>query len=57
MENENPVKNESIISQNSSNDFLLLFSDIKEQPKLLRSFSTFINTLFSKSLIIYYFLI
>ena len=43
MENENPVKNESIISQNSSNDFLLLFSDIKEQPKLLRSFSTFIN--------------
>ena len=43
MENENPVKNESIISQNSSNDFLLLFSDIKEQPKLLSSFSTFIN--------------
>ena len=43
MENENPVKNESNISQNSSNDFLLLFSDIKEQPKLLRSFSTFIN--------------
>ena len=46
MENENPVKNESIISQNSLNDFLLLFSDIKEQPKLLRSFSTFINEYF-----------
>ena len=46
MENKNPVKNESIISQNSSNDFLLLFSDIKEQHKLLRSFSTFINEYF-----------
>ena len=46
MENENPVKKESIISQNSSNDFLLLFSDIKEQPKLLRSFSNFINEYF-----------
>jgi len=46
MENENSVKKESIISQNSSNDFLLLFSDIKEQPKLLRSFSNFINEYF-----------
>ena len=44
MKNENSEKNESIIiSQNSSNDFLLLFSDIKQQTKLLKSFTTFIN--------------
>ena len=47
MKNENPVKNDLIlISQNSSNDFLLLFSDIKEQSKLLHSFSAFINEYF-----------
>ena len=47
MKNENPVKNDLIlISQNSSNDFLLLFSDIKEQTKLLHTFSAFFNEYF-----------
>ena len=47
MKNEYPVKNDLIlISQNSSNDFLLLFSDIKEQTKLLHTFSAFFNEYF-----------
>lgn len=59
MKDENiDVKKEPVVlSQNNSNNFLLLFSNIKEQTKLLNSFIEYINeyfdviSVFSKQLI------
>lgn len=44
-EEKSKNKNEPITS-NLTSDFLLLFSDIKEQIKLLKSFITYINEYF-----------
>ena len=42
----NEKKEPIVLSQNNSNNFLLLFSNIKEQTKLLRSFIDYINEYF-----------
>ena len=45
-ENFDEKKEPLIISNNTSNDFLLLFSNIKEQIKLLKSYIDYIKEYF-----------